>query len=323
MSLTDGAQPSALMRAVLERLAELRGEAGNRYEMPFDAARRQLLAERRWWLEEAPSVATVERRLAVTVGDGQQRELRVRDYRPAAQDGPARIVYLHGGGWCVGSIDTHDGILRRLALASGLTVTGIDYSLAPEHPHPAAVRDVQAALARLRADAPPSTRWVLGGDSAGAHLALLEAIRARDAGEAPVDALLLWYGVFRPVGETPSMNAFGDGRYGLSRAALERYQAAFLAGRDAALAHDAFPLGQSLRGLPPCWIAAAGLDPLFDDSRLLVEALRAAGGRAEWRVFDGVVHGFLSYARMLPDAVQAIEAAVAFVRDATGAPAPA
>ncbi len=311
----DGPQPSEAMRAVLQRLAELRGDAGDRYAMPFEAARRQLLAERRWWLEEAPAIRTDERTIEVDDGAGGRRALRLRDYLPGgAGEAPARIVYLHGGGWCVGSIDTHDGILRRLALASGLPVTGLDYSLAPEHPHPAAARDVRAVLAALRAGAPGGTRWVLGGDSAGAHLALLEALRARDAGEVPVDALLLWYGVYRPVGKGASMRAFGDGRFGLSRAALERYQHAFLGGRPPSEVPDAFPLARALHDLPPCWVGAAALDPLLDDSIRLVDALRAAGAHPEWRRFDGVAHGFLSYARLLPDASEAIGAAAAFAR---------
>lgn len=298
----------------MARLAALRGDAADRYSMPFEAARRQLLAERRWWNEDAPPVPTSEHVLEVAGDPGPPRAVRLRDYLPGDRGETAgRIVYLHGGGWCVGSVDTHDGILRRLALASGMTVTGVDYALAPEHPHPAAARDVRDVVAALRAQSPDAGPWVLAGDSAGAHLALLEAIRARDAGERPVDALLLWYGVYRPVAEGASMSAFGDGRFGLSRAALERYQRAFLGGRAPEVAIDAFPLRLSLHGLPPCWIAAAGLDPLLDDSLWLVDALREAGARPGWRRYDGVAHGFLSYARMLPEARQTIEDAVAFV----------
>src|SRR5690606_27537730 len=122
----------------------------------------------------------------------------------------------------------HDAIIRGLASSCGCAVTGIDYSLAPEHPFPAAVDDLRQAFAWLRRRAAVGTRWVLAGDSAGANLVLLESMRARDAGERGADALVLYYGVYLPVRPTRSMRAYGDGRYGLSEQAMLRYQDAYL-----------------------------------------------------------------------------------------------
>ncbi|MGD9942335.1 MAG: alpha/beta hydrolase fold domain-containing protein [Burkholderiaceae bacterium] len=309
--IDDSEQPTPEMRVTLARIAELREGQGDRYTMPFDESRAQLLRERRWWLEEAPAMAAIEE----SSYPSADRSVRVRRYVPVGAEQDVEIVYLHGGGWCVGSLDTHDGIMRRLAVAARCPVSGIAYALAPEHPYPAAADDVRQALAALRSERSSVARWVLAGDSAGANLALAEAIRARDAGESTPQSLLLFYGVYLPVRESASMRAFADGRFGLSRAAMQRYETAYLGGRTPADAASAFPLiGGALHGLPPAWVAAAGLDPLRDDSLELVEALRAAGTAAQLRVYEGIVHGFLSYARLLPAAVEAIDEAAVFAR---------
>lgn len=304
--------PTPEMQTTLARLAELRENQGDRYSMPFGEARAQLLRERRWWLADAPAMAAIDDSEIASSG----RATRVRRYLPAGADQSIEIVYLHGGGWCVGSLDTHDGIMRRLALAAGCPVSGIDYALAPEHPYPAAADEVRHIFGALRAARAPGTRWVLAGDSAGANLALAEAMRARDAGQPMPQALLLFYGVYLPVGESESMRAFGDGRYGLSRVAMQRYESAYLGGRSPTDAAAAFPLlDGALHGLPPSWVAAAGLDPLRDDSLALAQALHAAGSPAQLRVYEGIIHGFLSFARLLPAAGQAIGEAAAFARE--------
>jgi len=319
-------QPDADMAAVLCRIAELRAGQADRYALPFPAARAQLLAERRWWIDGAPAMRSVDD----FVVDTGPRRIRCRRYLPsdAQAESPAagtELVYLHGGGWCVGSIDTHDGIMRALAQACRWPVTGIDYALAPEHPYPAATEDVAEVLGQLRATHGRATRWVLAGDSAGANLAVGEAIRARDAGEPMPDALLLFYGIFYPLRDSASMRQFGDGRFGLSRRVLERYDAAYFGpvadpGRTAGSGTAPGELtGADLGGLPPAWLAAAGLDPLRDDSVDLASALGAAGNACTLAVYRATVHGFLSYARMLPAARAAFADAAAFVHRSLGA----
>ncbi|MGE0796671.1 MAG: alpha/beta hydrolase fold domain-containing protein [Lautropia sp.] len=327
---------SAEMQAVMARIAALRAGQPDRYGLPFAESRLQLLRERRWWLEDGPAMARVSDRF-ITAGT---RTVRLRCYQPPAPDpdraGP--IVYLHGGGWCVGSVDTHDAVIRHLARACRRAAIGIDYALAPEAPFPAALEDVDAALEHLAAEGTLAPDWVLAGDSAGAHLALLATLAARERPPAATggwrlpSALLLFYGVYFPLRPTSSLQRFGGGDYGLSLAALQRYQSAFLGGLTPEQAPGAFVARErlqqapasgpehgsgrtSLPPLPPAWLAAAGLDPLLDDSIELARALADAGSHHQLRVYPAVIHGFLSYTRMLGTARAAFEDAGAFLRD--------
>jgi acetyl esterase len=238
------------------------------------------------------------------------RQVGLRWYRAGpASAGAVPLVYLHGGGWCVGSNDTHDTVLRHLAAASAMPVCGVDYALAPEHPFPAALEDLRAVVDMLLARHP---RLVLAGDSAGANLVLVEAMRRRDAGAAEgIAALLLFYGVYAPMGEGGSCAAYGDGEFGLSIAAQRRYLGAYLprpAGEDPRV----FPLLGRLDGLPPAYLLAAELDLLFDDSVRLHHAMAAAGSRSVLRVCRGMNHGFLNHANALPAAAAALREAGAF-----------
>lgn len=307
----DGGPPDAAlhpaMRATMARIAALAAGAPSRYALPFPEARAQLLAQRQWWQGGAPAASWTREDLTTPAGP-------VGVVRVAASHADPRVllVYLHGGGWCIGSCDTHAMILRRFAHASGATVIGVDYPLAPEHPFPAAVHATGAVVDALLRDTGPGCRFALAGDSAGANLALVEAIRRRDAGLPAPACLLLYYGVFGPHRRTRSVARLGDGRYGLSTQALRRYEQAYLAGHpptDPA----ASPLLARLEGLPPALLVAAELDPLLDDSRALQRRLRRAGNRVTLRREPGLIHGFLSYGRMLPQVDASIGEAATFL----------
>lgn len=301
------------MDAELARLLAAQAAASppvDRYALPFPEARARLIAERRRSQTGLPAMHSIDE--ASMQVDG--RRVGMRWYRAQPGDGRAPIVYLHGGGWCVGANDTHDTLLRHLAAASGLPVCGVDYALAPEHPFPAALHDLRGVLDAVQAmpefeGRPP----MLAGDSAGANLALLEAMRRRDAGEPLPAALLLFYGVFAPMRDAGSCAAFGNGDFGLSRVAQQRYVDAYLT---PATPEDArvYPLLGALHGLPPTYVMAAGLDMLLDDSVHLHHAIAAAGGASTLRVWRGVTHGFLNLANQLPAAAQALREAGAYVQ---------
>lgn len=296
----------AEMSAALARMKELSAGLPDRYSLPFPQAREQLLFERRWWLEGAPAMhATEDRAIGV---DG--RCVGLRRHVPRAQAAPGVIVYLHGGGWCVGSNDTHDSILRHLAAESGLEVLGVDYSLAPEHPFPAALDDVAAA-----ADLVAGRPFVLAGDSAGASLALVEAMRRRDAGAPQAAGLVLFYGTYGPLREDGSGAAYGSGAFGLSIDVMRRYLDAFLVDRHTRDPR-AYPVLGDLQGLPPTHLAAAQLDPLLDDTLELAQKLAAAGNRVSMDIYDGVIHGFLSQSRMVAKAREALARAGRFAAGA-------
>ncbi|WP_345541047.1 alpha/beta hydrolase fold domain-containing protein [Variovorax defluvii] len=284
----------------------------DRYALPFPEARLQLLQERRLGQTGEPAMQSIETS-GLQVAD---RWVGLRWYHagPAEADAVA-LVYLHGGGWCVGSNDTHDTVLRHLAVASALPVCGVDYSLAPEHPFPAALDDVRAVVDELLARHP---RVVLAGDSAGANLVLAEAMRRRDAGAGEgIAALLLFYGVYAPLRESGSCAAYGGGQFGLSVAAQRRYLDAYLPTSASADAR-VFPLLGRLHGLPPAYLLAAELDLLLDDSVRLHHAMAAAGSRSVLRVCAGMNHGFLNHANLLGAAAGALREAGGFAAAVAG-----
>jgi acetyl esterase len=259
----------------------------------------------------------------VTHSDSTIAGLAVRVYRPADALPDHAMVYLHGGGWTAGSITTHDNMVRRLAAASGMVVVSVNYRLAPEHPAPAGVDDTLAvldALARgaagLRFD---MANLCLGGDSAGANVALgaLVALKAR-GGPLPFAALLL-YGCFAPVFDTWSNQQYGNGDWGLSTSRMQWYWGNHLG----SLPPDdpiAAPLHADLRGLPFLYITVAGLDPLAEDSFLLARRCIDQGVSTIVDPVPGVIHGFGKYAPVVPAASDALRRAGHALRAARHGP---
>ncbi|WP_028601054.1 alpha/beta hydrolase [Ottowia thiooxydans] len=300
----------------LARLLEQQAEGVakvDRYAVPFPESRKLLEEARIRTHANRVSMHRVVNEDLLTNG----RLVKLRWYYPSADHAQCTpIVYLHGGGWCVGSNLTHDTVLRHLAYAAQAPVCGVEYSLAPEYPFPAALEDVRAVIDFLCG---PSSKLkeggelILAGDSAGANLALVEAMRRRDEdATSDISALILYYGCYGPHREGGSFEAYGDGRFGLSNQAQARYLEAYMptsSGSDWRI----FPLEGELRGLPPTYVLAAELDPLYDDSIDLYRVLKDCGVPAELAVAHALPHGFLNQANDLPAAARAIEQSVAYV----------
>ncbi|MGW0158116.1 alpha/beta hydrolase [Mycobacterium sp. NPDC003323] len=229
---------------------------------------------------------------------GPDGSLRVRHYR--ADAGAPLLVFLHGGGFVVGSLDTHDGFCRRLCQDAGVHVLSVDYRLAPEHKAPAAAEDCFAAYqwalehaGELGAD---PDRIAVGGDSAGGNLAAVVTQTARDRGATLPALQLLIYPMVDPVGETVSRNLFADG-YFLTKADIEWFDRHYvggseISGEDPRVA----PLrAQDLTGLSPALVVTAGFDPLRDEGRAYAEALAAAGVPVDRREYGSLVHAFINF----------------------------
>ena len=311
--------PQPQMQAVLDRLAAQRAGVPSRYEMPFPQARAQLLLEREPWLADGPACAGSD---LIVQTDGRRFTMRV--VRPAAASPQRLLIYLHGGGWCVGSSRTHDPIVRRLAGGLGCEAWSIDYALAPEAPFPEGLLDVVAAI-ELAMREHPDARLIVAGDSAGANLALDATLRLRGRGCGRVGALLLFYGVYTDTCTGASMAAYGDGRYGLSIRAHRRYLDACWGSESAApgTARPTFALAPqaALDGLPPVWLTVAELDILRDQSHALARRLRAAQVPVQIDEVPGVIHGFLAYGQMLDAAGEALARAAAWAgRTVSAAP---
>lgn len=247
-------------------------------QLPPEQSRAAYAAGAAYWNSGAPAMAS---QTDFSIGG-----VPARLYRPTGREARA-ILYLHGGGFVLGGIASHDALMRRLAVAADAAVLGIDYRLAPEHPFPAALDDSLAAWGWLRGALPGATALV-AGDSAGACLSVSTALRLR--GRDGPRALGLFYGCFTSREESASHARFGDGTFGLSTSQMRFFWNAYLAGRDDAMAT---PLDADLRGLPPALLLAAGLDPLLDDSRAMAAALGTAGVPHVLRVWRGVNHGFM------------------------------
>jgi len=291
---------NARVAAVVPRLA-----------VPTPEARRaRVEATARHFAYPADDVARSNRWLVL---DG--RELLVRVYRP----GPGRLpamLYLHGGGWVAGSVDTHDGAAAALARDAGIVVASVQYRRAPENPWPAPNDDGYAAL-RWLADSAESldidaSRIAVGGDSAGGHLAIGLALEARERGGPSIALQLLLYPVVEPDFETDSYREHAVTGT-LTRADMIDYWRHYLPDPASCSDMRALPARARLHSLPPAHIVVAGMDPLRDEGVRLAQLLRAAGVAADLVEASTLTHGFLRAAPFVAaarDAQQRFGAAV-------------
>lgn len=246
---------------------------------------------------------------------GPAGPMRARLYTPLAAGhapGPG-LLFIHGGGFMVCDIDTHDRLARRLAAASRARTLSIDYRLAPEHPFPAAVEDALAAYDWARGPGAEvcgfdPKRLAVAGDSAGGNLAAVIAQARRGADARPAFQLLIY-----PLLQMVEINR--KGRKALqgglmSTAILQRMREAYLPNESDAGDSRASPLlTQDLAGLAPAFIVTAGLDPLGDEGRAYADRLAAAGTPTRHRHYQRYPHGFFQFTAIIPAALAAIEEA--------------
>jgi len=253
------------------------------------------IADARRFMEEETLEVWGEPDAVADVADRDLGGIRARVYRPDADGALPVVVYFHGGGWVVGSIESHDPLCRALAVGAPSVVVSVDYRLAPEHPFPAAVGDAWAATqwvaehaAELGAD---PERLVVAGDSAGGNLAAVVALRARDAGLRLALQVLIY-----PVTDA-DLDSSGYARLGeglnLTRAKMEWYWRRYLDGADG-VHPDASPLrAAELAGVAPALVQTAEYDPLGDEGADYAHRLREAGVPVTLTQYDGQVHGFI------------------------------
>jgi acetyl esterase len=249
---------------------------------------------------------------------GPAGALRARFYRrDAAAKATPVLLYVHGGGWTFGNVDSHDRCMRLLAAGSGATVIGFDYRLAPEHPFPAALDDTRAALAWIRREGAAlgldAARLAIGGDSAGANIALAALVAERDAGAPPLAGATLFYGCYAPVHDTASHRRFGGGDYLLTTARMRWFWRNYLGALPEDTATLAAPLRADLHGLPRLFLNAAGLDPLLDDTILLADRLAHAGTAYELDLIPGTLHGCMQQTSEEPAAASGLTRAAAYL----------
>ena len=282
-----------------------------------DAARR-FYRERRAITQPDPTPVAEVRDLAA---DGPAGAIPVRLYRPAGLASPApALLYLHGGGWVIGDLETHDVLCRALAAQAGVVVVAVDYRLGPEHRFPAAVDDAVAAMRWLHREASAleldAERLAIGGDSAGGNLSAVVALTLRDAA-SPIrlrQQLLIYPGTdMRAV--APSHTTNGEG-YLLTRDTIAYFRGHYIEVAQWADWRASPLLHPDLSGLPPAFVLTAGFDPLRDEGRQYADALSAAGTPAQYVCFERQIHGFITMGRAIDEANTAVALCAAVLKRA-------
>jgi acetyl esterase len=294
------------MAALLDRIARANRPG---FETMTPAAARVAYTAAAEVLE--PPRAALPRVQEITLPGAGGAALAARLYAPSAEVLPV-LLYLHGGGFTIGNLETHDSLCRQLALRSGAAVIALDYRLAPEHRFPVAVDDCWAALralaqpdtgARLGLD---TTRVAVGGDSAGGTLSAVCALMARDAGLGLALQVLITPGTIAHA-DTPSHARFAHG-FLLEREQVEWFFDQYIDRADRTDWRFAPALAADHEGLAPACIVVAECDALVDEAIAYGDLLRAAGVPVELELYRGVTHDFIKMGRMLPEAAQAQQA---------------
>jgi acetyl esterase len=253
------------------------------------------------------------------VGPGGPLKLRI--YRPPGDAPKPGLLYFHGGGWILGSLETHDDMCAEIAHGADVVVVAVDYRLAPENPHPAQFDDNLAArdfvLARGAEHGIDPARLLAAGDSAGGQMTAALAMHLRDQGLAQLLGQVLIYPVLGSDVETPSYlrNATGQS---LTKSEMEHYLDAFLGPKGSPAWRDkrALPLLESdYTCLPPAFVTAAAYDPLHDDAVSFAERLEAAGCEVRLRREPALGHSYMRARRVSQPAGEGFAAIVAAVRD--------
>jgi acetyl esterase len=249
---------------------------------------------------------------------GPAGEIPLRIYQPHGAGVKPVLVYLHGGGWVIGTLDSYDATCRELAQGAGCVVVAVDYRLAPEHRYPAAPADCYAALQWVAANAASfgadAKRLAVGGDSAGGNLSAVVSQMARDKGGPAIRFQLLIY----PVTDADfTRGSYVDNAEGylLTTASMHWFWDHYIPHPAQRAEPYASPLrAADLSGLPPAWVCTAEFDPLRDEGEAYAKRLQAAGVSTQLTRFDGLIHGFISMGLVAPRAQAAVDEAVAALK---------
>ncbi|RFB81003.1 alpha/beta hydrolase [Methylovirgula sp. 4M-Z18] len=260
---------------------------------PADSAGRPIAEQRRLYDAYAahmtpprpPGVTSQDRHLALP-----GRSIDVRLTRDAASGAKGVIVYLHGGGFVLGGLDSHEIVTAHLAARTGATVVTVDYRLAPEHTFPAAFEDARDAVQWVRAEW-PQRKIVAIGDSAGGNLCTAVATHLRDTGAKQLDGMVLFYPTLAPDPMPPACDDHAQAPM-LTLADVLWYKEAYLSGA-APTPYSSPLLATRYDGLPPTLLLPVEIDPLRDDATTLHARIKAAGGTSELVVGKGLLHGAL------------------------------
>lgn len=297
------------------------------FPMTFSAADGVEVARSRLRLLKAPPEMLPDLRIEDrTISHGDVAGIPVRIYWPPLADEQALpiVAFYHGGGFCLGDLDTHDPLARAHAVGAEAIVVSVDYRLAPEHPFPAGVDDCWAALQWVAANAAElggdPDRIAVAGDSAGGNLAAVVALLARDNRGPALTFQLLWYPTVTADLTLPSFTENADAPI-LNREVIDAFLSWYLPDLDVT-DPKALPItfapanADDFSGLPPAYIGTAEHDPLRDDGARFAELLAAAEVPVELSNEPTLVHGYASFALVIPAAAEATQRGLAALNKA-------
>lgn len=297
------------MEEVLRIQDEMSKDAFATEGLTYPEIRENYIKERKFWNEGGPQM---EKSIDIAVPT-PHGEVSVRLHYPNKNAITPCIFYIHGGGMVVGNNDTHDRIMRILAEAGDCIVAGIDYSLSPEAKYPQALEECAAVIQYLRNEADKygidKDNLGIAGDSGGANLSLGTFLYLRDHEKNTeyIKALLLYYGMFGLL-KSGSMKLLGGPWDGLTEADLEFYTNMYLSKSEDKKSpyYNHYESDLTYR-MPACYIVAAELDPLLDDSKTLYAVLKDKGFPCLYREYKGLIHAFLHYSKILSEAKETLQ----------------
>ena len=288
-----------ILAGVLAQMAE--AEAPAMHELPPENGRTMYRA-----MNAESTKETVTK-----INDEQADGVPVRIYNPNPEQTLPGLVYLHGGGWVIGDLETHDHVCRKLANAANCVVVSVDYRLAPEFPFPIPVDDCYTALVWVVAQAARlginPAKIAVGGDSAGGNLSAVLALKARNENGPAICHQLLMYPATDASFDTPSYTENEEG-YMLTRKSMEWFWHHYIGDdTDTSLEYVSPLRATDLSNLPPATVVTAEFDPLRDEGESYAMRLQEAGNQVTVRRYDGVVHGFFAMADLLEEARDAFD----------------
>ena len=281
------------IRRFIRTVGEAVARHGDFDRAPFPQQRSWAESARAPWVQGGPAMRETLNLEAPT----RHGKVRLRIHRPARGDLPG-LIYLHGGGWTLFSIDTHDRVMREYASRAACSVIGVDYALSPEHKYPIALEQVVDVVGWLaeegRALGIDSKRLAIGGDSAGANLGVAACLLRRDqASVPPLVAMLINYGAFSAHCSEDACLRYGGPEYMLGGEEMSRYWRNYMRSEEDASNLLVCPLQATLTGLPPAFLAIAECDVLAEQNIEMARRLQGAGVPARSIVYPGASHSFI------------------------------